>query len=48
MSLRAFAKKGFAPTAIGGRLAATDTAVVGSAPIPFGPVAEEPGALAWV
>lgn len=45
-SLRAFAKSGFAPTAVGGRLAATIVAVVGSLPIPVGSVAEEPGALA--
>ncbi|MDJ0937615.1 MAG: hypothetical protein QNJ06_08590 [Kiloniellales bacterium] len=47
-SLRAFAKSGFAPTAVGGRLAAAVAAVVGSLPIRFGSLAEELGALAWV
>ena len=45
-SLRAFAKSGFATTAIVGRLTAAVMAVVGSLPIHFGSVAVEPGVLA--
>ncbi len=47
-SLRAFAKSGFAPTAVRGRSAARVVAVVASLPIPFGSGAEELGALARV